>query len=265
MPETLELPADPAAAIEALVAAHGRTLYNLGLRICGSPADAEEMVQETFLNAFRAWGSFEGRAKPSTWLFTIAKRVCLRKHRRRAGAPDRLEPLEDLLPGSSDTVADPAAADPLDEQVAREAQATVEAALRELPVDFRLPLVLVDIAELSIAETAEVLGLKTNTVKTRVHRARLKLRQALDRTLPQRAVTAVQPTQICLSMLQAKQEALDREVEFPYSDQALCERCSAVFAALDLGQEACRRIGRGEPPPGFTERLVASVAGAGAG
>lgn len=256
-----ELPADPAAAIEALAAAHGRTLYNLGLRICGSPADAEEMVQETFLNAYRAWGGFEGRSKASTWLFTIARRVCLRMHRRRAGEPERMEALADLLPGPSDTVADLHAADPFDEQVAREAQGTVETALRELPVEFRLPLVLVDIAELSIAETAEVLGLKENTVKTRVHRARLKLRQAIEATLPQRHVEATQPQEICLSMLRAKQEALDRHVEFPYPDEALCERCSSIFAALDLGHEACAAIARGEPPAGFTDRLLTAVTG----
>lgn len=262
MPDAPELPSDPTAAIEVLVAAHGRTLYNLGLRLCGSPADAEEMVQETFLNAYRAWEGFEGRSAASTWLFTIARRICQRMHRRRAGEPDRIEPLEELLPGPSEAVADLDAADPFEEQLAREAQSTVESALRELPVDFRLPLVLVDIAELSIGETAEVLGLKENTVKTRVHRARLKLRRAIEEKLPKKQVEAIEPTEICLSMLQAKQEALDRNVEFPYPDDALCERCSSIFAALDLGHDACQEIGRTAPPPGFTARVLSTIADA---
>jgi predicted RNA polymerase sigma factor len=127
--------------------------------------------------------------------------------------------------------------------------------LGALPIEFRLPLVLTDIAELSIAEAAEVLGLKPATVKTRVHRARLKLRKALDRSLPQKEEPRTEPAEVCLSMLEAKQEALDRGVAFPYSDRALCERCRAVFATLDLGREACSALGTGALPPALRERL----------
>ncbi|MEZ5330855.1 MAG: RNA polymerase sigma factor [Thermoanaerobaculia bacterium] len=258
-PEPSALPSDPAAAIEVLARRHGPALYNLALRLCGSPADAEELVQETFLNAYRAWEGFEGRSKVSTWLFTIARHACQRMHRRRAGEPARIEPLEELLPGPDEAVVDLEAASPFDEQMAREARSTVETALGELPVEFRLPLVLVDIAELSIGEAAEVLGLKENTVKTRVHRARHKLRRAIERTLPHRRIAATEPTEICLSMLQAKQEALDRRVDFPYPDDALCERCSAVFAALDLGRDACAALARSTPPRGFATRIVEAV------
>lgn len=262
-PKTPALPTDPAAAIEVLAAEHGPALYNLGLRLCGSPADAEELVQETFLNAYRAWKGFEGRSKVSTWLFTIARHACQRMHRRRAGEPAHIEPLEELLPGPEESVMDLGAVSPFDEQLAREARSTVERALGELPVEFRLPLVLVDIAELSIGETAEVLGLKENTVKTRLHRARLKLRRAIERTLPRKRLAATEPTEVCMSMLQAKQEALDRKVDFPYPDDALCERCSAVFATLDLGYDACAALADQEPPPALTSRILEAVHAAG--
>lgn len=254
---------DAHAAIEALVDGHGAVLYSLGLRICGSPQDAEEMVQETFLNALRGWGSFEGRSKPTTWLYTIARRVCQRMHRPRAGQPERFESLEELLPGRDATVADFEAAGPDRDQLRREAITTVERAIAELPLDFRMALVLVDIAELSLAEAAEVLDIPNNTVKTRVHRARLRLRRTIDEGLPQKTTPAPTNTEVCRSLLQAKLDALDREVEFPYADAALCERCASVFAALDLGQDACLAIGKGKLPPKVAERLRASLAAAG--
>lgn len=255
---TADPQSDARDAVETMMRRHGGTLYGLGLQVCGSPEDAEEMVQQTFLNAYRSWDSFEGRAKPTTWLYTIARRVCTRMRRPRAGEPAHLETLEELLPRGEATVADAAALDPYRERLAGEARETVERGLAALPLDFRLALVLVDVAELSIGEAADVLGVQPATVKTRVHRARLKLRQALDPTLPQKPVPPAPPVeqaQVCLSMLEAKQRALDREVEFPYADAALCERCRGVFAALDLGQEACRAVGRGELPATLRERL----------
>ena len=99
-----------------------------------------------------------------------------------------MESLSELLPsGESAVAALPAGEqDPLDLQLESEAKARVDAALAELPVKFRLPLVLKDIAELSAAQVAEVLGIKQATVKTRVHRARLALRKALAESLPRR-------------------------------------------------------------------------------
>ena len=73
-------------------------LYRIGLRMCGKPDEAEDLVQETLLQGFRKWEQFEGRSNPATWLYTIAGRLCQRKHRRRAGEPARLESLSDLLP-----------------------------------------------------------------------------------------------------------------------------------------------------------------------
>jgi len=259
MADTSSDTSDAHAAIDELIAAHGGTLYNLGLKICRSPEVAEELVQETFLNAFRKWDSFEGRSQPKTWLYTIARRACQRLQRPRAGEPETLEPLESLLPKPGETLGTLEESGPYREHLVREAQATVDRALGELPLGFRMPLVLVDIAEFSIAETAAILDLEPGTVKSRLHRGRLKLRQIIDRCLPQKVQPVQQPSAVCLSLLQAKQEALDREVPFPYADSALCERCKAVFAALDLGQEACRVIGKGALPGQLRDRLEAAL------
>lgn len=253
---------DSREAVERLVAEHGGTLYGLGLRICGSPEAAEDMVQETFLDAYRGWKGFEGRSEVTTWLYTIARRACFRQHRPRAGQPSRMEPLEELeqlRPGADDPVADLSRIDPYSESVRQEARERVDRALAELPPDFRMALVLVDLAELSIAEVARVLDVPENTVKTRVHRARLRLRKAVEEGLPRRVVAAGGERNACLSMLQAKQEALDRGVELSIPGETLCERCQAVFATLDLSKEACRSIREGGLPETVRAHLRAAL------
>lgn len=244
------------AVIPRLMEEHGKKIYNLGLRLCGGEAEAEDLVQDTFLQAFRKWGQFEERSQATTWLYTIAARACRRRHRKRSGEPQRLEPLADLLPSGEGDVPELPGADegPYDEQLRREAREAVERALPHLPLPFRLPLVLKEIAELSTAEVAAVLGIKEATVKTRVHRGRLALRRELARHLPRRpAPPPGHSRQVCLDLLHAKQEALDRGVELPLASGELCARCQALFATLDLARDACHEIGRGELP----ERLKA--------
>lgn len=269
-------------AIPHLVDAHGGRLYGLGLKLCGNPEDAEDLVQEVFLQAYRKWHQFEGRSDPSSWLYTIGARACQRMHRRRSGEPARMEPLADLLPSEDDAVPDPEAEGPLDAQLRREAREVIDRALLALPPDFRLTLVLKDIAELSVAEVAEILGIKEATVKTRVHRARLALRKAMMEELPldrpdrpdrdgrarrdERAVRtsrpgehAHHPRSVCLDLLRGKQEALDRGVEFPVSQELLCERCEALFSSLDLTRDLCRDVDGGVLPPAVREMILASV------
>ncbi len=252
-------PAD--AAIHRLLEEHGRKIYNLGLRLCGSQPEAEDLVQETFLQAFRKWEKFEERSEPSTWLYTIAARTCRRRHRKRSGEPSRLESLTELLPSGESDMPDLRGLreGPFDERLRREAQEAVDRALPGLPLAFRLPLVLKEIAELSMAEVASVLGLKEATVKTRVHRARLALRRELARGLPKRPARPPDHSrQVCLDLLYAKQEALDRGVELPIAAGDLCDRCRGLFATLDLAQDVCRAIGRGDLPPSLRDLLRSS-------
>jgi RNA polymerase sigma-70 factor (ECF subfamily) len=244
---------------------HGGKIYGLGLRLCGSPAEAEDLVQETFLQAFRNWDQFAGRSSPSSWLFTIASRLCQRRHRRRSGEPARMAPLEKLLPsGERDIpdVPDPGEG-PLDESLRREAQEAVEAALPRIPLTFRLPLVLKDIAELSVPEIAQALGVREATVKTRIHRARLALRRELAKQLPRRAAPPPgHDRQVCLDLLRAKQESLDRGVPLQLAPGDLCARCRSLFSTLDLTQEACHAIGRGELPDAVRDVLRRRLAAA---
>ena len=264
----VEASAEPAAgearesAIPRLVELHGDQLYALGLRFCGDPEKARDLVQETFLLAYRKWHQFQGRARASTWLYAIAARVCQRSQRRKRDQPGRMRSLEELLPfGESLAAVAPTSAELEDLEERTEMLREVEQAIAELPVGFRMPLVLKEIAGLSIAEIAAVLGLRAVTIKTRLHRARLAVRKAIERGRPR--VAAPPPIfdrQVCLDLLAAKQDALDRGVAFEFPDGRVCERCAGVFASLDLAQDACRAVGRGELPETLRRAILAHIA-----
>jgi len=235
-------PSDRDVAIPKLLEAHGNQIYGLGLRMCGSPEAAEELVQETFLQAFRKWAQFQGRSKASTWLYTIASRLCQRRQRRRAGEPARFDSFDELLakyrdlPGSDD--------DPLQDLLRKEEQEVAAAAIARTPARFRLPLLLKELAHLSIADIAAALGVQETTVKTRIHRARLFLATELAKLRGSRPrdVKPSHSRQACIELLDAKQNAIDRGVAWNVSDQELCERCRMLFQALDWASDSCRRL-----------------------
>ena len=243
--------ADPLAkmprdeALPALVDSHGGRLYQLALRFCGTPEEAEDLVQETFLNAWKAWDDFEGRSSPATWLYTIASRACQRFQRKRSGEPDALDSLDEPLPfGESRLSVVPSTDDgPLTARLRAEDIERAESAIAALPEAFRKPLVLKEIAGFPLNQIAEILDIPEATVKTRLHRARLRLKRALDEGLETAELPPpIYDREVCLDLLEAKQDALDRGAQFEFPDGVVCERCAAVFATLDFGGEACRAL-----------------------
>lgn len=258
--ETMETLKDRDDVIPKLLEEHGGMVYSLGRRMCDNAEEAEDLVQETFLQAYRNWDQFEGRSSPKTWLYTIAARTCQRMHRRRVGQPRRMQSLEELLPFGEGNLGfyDADSDSPLDLEIRREGKERIEEAIVTLPIDFRVPLILKDILGLSVKEVAEITDLKEATVKTRVHRARLRLRQALDAVLPQKPVPpAAYPVQVCMDLLRLKQECLDRgEASHPQLDEMVCDRCDTVFATLDGTINACQEIGQGRMPSELRERIL---------
>lgn len=239
------------SAVAELVDKHGGLIYSLGLRFCGDADEAQDLVQDTFLQAFRKWDQFEGRSEPTTWLYRIAARACQRRRRRRSGEPRRLEALESLLPSGEGKVVELPSSqeDPFALLERKETRAAVERAIASLPETFRLPLVLKEILELPVATVARMLQIKENTVKTRLHRARLYVAKALRQKLPRKSAGPPDHSkQTCLDLLKLKQDALDRGVPFEVPSEELCDRCRSLFTTLDLGGEACRRLRRGELP-----------------
>jgi RNA polymerase sigma-70 factor (ECF subfamily) len=249
MAEAAQEPAN--IALARLFDAYGDKIYGLGLRMCASREDAEDLVQETFLRAHRSWSSFRGLSAPSTWLFTIAARTCKRLHRRKASEPRRLESFHALLPSDDEGYLDvPSPAEgPLDGVLRTEARAAAQKALRTMPVQFRIAFILKELGEFSMAEVAQILGIKEATVKTRVHRGRLHLAKQLKKRMPK---TKTAPPdfdlQVCFAVFWAKMNALDERRPFKMPEDHICRRCESMFASMDLGIVAARELHDGGVP-----------------
>ena len=157
-------------------------LYNFGLKMCGHVQDAEDLVQETFLNAFRYMDAFRFETKFKNWLYRVATSVCLKKRRRSKFAPEKELSLEEFLPAEGEASPDAVpewAAQPLDQLLTSELSQVIRDAIVELPENHRLVVVLRDLEGFSTEETAQMLGLTTANVKVRLHRGRLFLREKL--------------------------------------------------------------------------------------
>lgn len=264
---------EPAAtAIPLLVELHGPRLYSLASRLCGNVSDAQDMVQEVFLQAYRKWHTFKGDANPGTWLYAIAAHACKARLRRKGGIDKRMPAVSQLMPWNETRSIDLAGGGsngdghgPVASAIERESARAVHGAILTLPENFRVPLVLKEMLELSIDDVAKALNIKPETVKTRVHRARLLLRKAIvdGRGVPKRAAKA--PTyekQVCLDLLRAKLDAMDHGRGFPIGQTIVCERCQAVFAELDLAQNTCARLADGEMPARVRKAILTAIRGA---
>jgi RNA polymerase sigma-70 factor (ECF subfamily) len=168
-------------AFEELIRAHGGRLLSVARRFLGSSEDAQDVVQETFIKAYKAIHRFEERAQLQTWLHRIVVNTALMKLRERRRKPE--DSIDDLLPTFStdghQTVESREWSDAIFER--KETAATVRQAIAMLPDQYRTVLVLRDLEERDTAETAQILGTTTTVVKVRLHRARQALRTLLDR------------------------------------------------------------------------------------
>ena len=167
---------------QELVSRYEGRIYNFGLKLCGHVQDAEDLVQESFLNAFRYMGSFRFETKFKNWLYRIATSVCLKKRRRSKFAPDQELSLEEFLPKEGEPLPDAVpewAAQPLDQLLTSELSQVIRDAIVDLPENHRLVVVLRDLEGFSTEETAQMLNLTPSNVKVRLHRGRLFLREKL--------------------------------------------------------------------------------------
>lgn len=184
------LRAGDAEALEILMGRYSARVYRLAFGITRSDADAEEVVQDVFLSLFRKIGTFEERSALGTWIYRVTANAALIKRR---GKRAELEVhLEDYLPafrddGHRDGDRDFLLADwsqqPDDVLLGVETRAVLTRALERLPDDYRVVVLLRDLEGLSNEEAAEVLGESVASVKSRLHRARMALREQLTRAL----------------------------------------------------------------------------------
>jgi RNA polymerase sigma-70 factor (ECF subfamily) len=176
-------PSRSAEAFDRLYRDHVDLVYRYAHRLCGEAESAKDLVQETFLNAFRGLNRFRGDAKASTWLYAIASRACLRMRRKRKGAPERELSLEEFVPTSEGEFRLQVPIEGLTPEQAlenKELREALQQAINKLPKKYRMALVLRDMEGLSAGETGAVMGLSERAVKSRLHRARLFVRRELS-------------------------------------------------------------------------------------
>ncbi|MGD8292227.1 MAG: sigma-70 family RNA polymerase sigma factor [Desulfobacterales bacterium] len=167
---------------QELVKRYEQKLYNFSLRMCRDHRDAEDMIQETFLNVFRYLNGFRYETKFKNWMYKIAASTCIKKRRKSKFAPEKELSLEEFSPGNQTEVPDHVpewALMPLEKLLNQELSNAINKEILSLPKKYRLVIVLRDIEGFSTAETAQILGLSTANVKVRLHRARLYLRDKL--------------------------------------------------------------------------------------
>ena len=174
---------NPSFSFDQLYRDHVDTIYRLAQRMCHHQDDARDVVQETFLNAFRKFSQFRGEAQVSTWLYTIATRACLRMRRLRSGEPGRKVSLEQDPSTSDGTFRLQVPIQGLSPEQAlekKEIRKALQAAIQKLPDKYRVILVLRDMEGLSSKQVGKILNLQDRAVKSRLHRARAFVKQELN-------------------------------------------------------------------------------------
>ena len=185
-----------ADAFDRLYRDHVDRMYRFAQRLCGSPEDAKDLVQETFLSAYRSLKDFRGESSVSTWLYTIAAHACQRMRRKRKGEPERELSLDALIPTADGDMPLQVPGEDLSPQERlehKQLRHSLFTAVHQLPKKYRMVLVLRDMEGLSAREVGAVMGLTERAVKSRLRRARLFVRHKLN---GQRPVWTGRPSEI---------------------------------------------------------------------
>lgn len=173
-------------AFDRFVETFRAKVFQYSLLVCGHHEDAEEVAQDALLKVFEKLDQLREPERIRPWVFRIARNACLMKRRKSVFAPAQELSLDELMPQPGDNgghrkleIADWSAL-PEDQALRTELQRVVRQAISELPEIYKTVLLLRDIEGLSTSEAAEVLDVSEEVVKTRLHRARLAVRQRLD-------------------------------------------------------------------------------------
>lgn len=173
-------------AFDRFVEVFRSKIFQYSILVCGHREDAEEVAQETLLKVFESFDQLREPERVRAWVFRIARNACLMKRRKSVFAPTQELSLDEFLPSAEHgdgrrklEIADWSAI-PENEALRSELKQVLHKAIVELPEVYRAIILLRDVEELSTAETALVLGITEDAVKTRLHRARLSARKKLD-------------------------------------------------------------------------------------
>jgi RNA polymerase sigma-70 factor, ECF subfamily len=246
-------------ALEALLERHEAQVYRYGMAMCRNPEDAKDVLQETLLAMARSVRDFQGASSISTWLYAIARSFCIKKRRRSKFAPEEERSLETGAGADAKRMADPAKA-PDDALAGKQVERALEQAIAELAPSYREVLLLRDVEGLTAPEVGDVLGLTTQAVKSRLHRARLSVR---ERVAPLLGIKTDLPpaSGTCPDVLTMFSQHLEDEISADLCAQMErhlegCGRCRGACDTLKRTLAMCRTAGTSVIVP---EKVQAAV------
>ena len=245
-------------ALETLLDRHQAQVYRFGMKMCRDPEDAKDVLQDTLLALARGVRDFRGASSISTWLYTVARSFCIKKRRKSKFAP-QVERSLDTLTAETTKLADPAGG--ADEALAgKQIEQALERAIGELDPMYREVLLLRDVEGLTAPEVAEVLGVTPQAVKSRLHRARLSVRERVAPLLGIRTDAVAAPG-ACPDVLTIFSQHLEDEISPDVCAEmerhlAACGRCRGACETLRRTLALCRTASGSLPVPPAVEASV---------
>lgn len=231
------------------------TVYSFSMKVCGHPQDAEDTMQEVLLKLLPYLPKFESPQALSVWLYKVARNRCISQHRRAASSPARNLSLDELMPHSHELqeLLDDGAPNPEVALLNSESAEHLKQAVLAVPPQYRMVLVLHDMEELSTSEVARIMDLREGTVRVRLHRARLFVRQHLakqakagrDKGLTLHASVEEPPPTRCRGLFAVLSDYMDGVIDDAMCDEMdrhlhHCQPCQAFLASLKSAVAQCR-------------------------
>jgi len=243
------------AALDQALTLLQNTIFSFSMRVCGQREDAEDTMQEVLLKSVPYLPKFDSPKALLVWLYKVAKNRCLMSRRRSKFAPVQELSLENLMPdreelqklGTDDSI------NPEMFAIRSEEAGRVRKAIQQLPPQYRIVLVLRDMEGLADDEVGEITGLRPGTVRVRLHRARLFVREELMKTWKTRrgpvakAMPSEEPRSIprCKALFAELSNYLDEKLDDSMCDELErhldgCAPCKTFLATLEATIEGCR-------------------------
>jgi len=253
-------------ALEQALALLQNTVFSFSMKVCGQRQDAEDTMQEVLVKSVPYLPKFDSPKGLAVWLYKVAKNRCLMSRRKSKFAPKEDLSLEELMPDRQELeqLSGGGGINPEAFAIRSEEAGRLREAVRRLPPQYRIVLVLRDMEGLTDEEVAEITGLRSGTVRVRLHRARLFVRKELvkvGKPRPRGKIEAVtsrvmgtQPSRPprCKAMFAELSNYLDEQIDDSLCEQLEkhldgCDPCKAFLARLQSTIENCRRLPAAAP------------------
>lgn len=234
-------------AMERVLASVAPSIRRFAARMCKNDADADDVLQDALLSIATSLDSFEGRSSLATWAFTLARTACSRKRRGLKNRPAEPDAVLETQPSD--------ARGPDEHAESHQTRKLVLDALGSLPDDYREVLLLRDAEGFTAPEAAAVLGVSVDALKSRLHRARSALRDAIE---------APRPTPTCPDVITALSRKLEDDLD-PNACAEMerhvqgCVACARACDALKDALRACRTSPNESVPTSVQRRVKAAV------